>query len=144
MSYTSKRIDNIAILDTDVTEYNMLVEHNGSVKRVPGTAFNAFKTAIITSSDLDAYINNEEYTGDVTYSCINMTYDEAYEILKSGQGLDVYIKYLSYKNIQIEMFVSCISENAGNEDDCIVLIPISNHHFWEWYPDGTIVMSILK
>lgn len=75
---------------------SVLVEENGEIYRVPKTAVGgdgAIKTAIIRDSEymnmiagLQTLIAAPEYT----YECLNMTFEEAYEIMANGEPLSVF------------------------------------------------------
>lgn len=96
MSYGFKRLSEVQAL-TEVPEgAKVLAEANGQIVRVPGSGLGGsggIKTAIIKSSDYDqtlAGIQTFKVTNPervITYSCINMTFEEAYDALASGEPM---------------------------------------------------------
>ena len=82
MSYAFKQIGATNILENAPAEANVVCEVNGEVNRVPATKIGGggIKVAII------------KQTGN-TYSCDNMTYEEAVEYLTNGVPFLIYIFY---------------------------------------------------
>lgn len=77
---------------------NALVEVDGAIKRVPGSGLGGdkgIKTAIIKSSDYDNALAGLQTAGSaapaVTYTCLNMTFEEAYQTMASGEPLQAVI-----------------------------------------------------
>lgn len=103
MAYEFKKIAEVEALDKVPNGANALIEVNGEVKRVPGSGLGGsggIATAIIKSSNYDSAVAgvstyaSKPTAPPVTYSCINMTYDEARQILASGQPLAVMMMYV--------------------------------------------------
>ena len=98
MSYEFKRLSDVEAL-TEVPEgANALVEIDGIIKRVPGSGLGGdtgIKTAIIKHYDYNYAVNIA--TGAIipkmamggTYECLNMSFEEAYNILSNYEVLDV-------------------------------------------------------
>ena len=90
MSYTFKKLGEVEALGEIPDGANALVEVNGAIKRVPGSGLGGggVKTAIIKSSDYDNAIAGVSTfiasTPTVTYSCINMTFEEAHQTMLDG------------------------------------------------------------
>lgn len=80
MSYAFKKIGATNILENAPAEANVVCEVNGEVNRVPATKIGGggIKVAII------------KQTGN-TYSCDNMTYQEAVEYLTNGVPFLVFL-----------------------------------------------------
>ena len=80
MSYAFKKIGATNILENAPAEANVVCEVNGEVNRVPATKIGGggIKVAII------------KQTG-ATYSCDNMTYEEAVEYLTNGVPFLIFI-----------------------------------------------------
>ena len=80
MSYAFKKIGATSILETAPDNANVVCEVNGEVNRVPATKIggSGIKVAII------------KQTGN-TYSCNNMTYEEAVEYLTNGVPFLIFI-----------------------------------------------------
>ena len=73
----------------------VLAEVNGEIKRVPSAGLGGagIKTAIIKDSYYDnalAGVQAAESVEEVTYECINMTFEEAYETMANGEPLGVF------------------------------------------------------
>lgn len=92
-----KQITDVSVME-NVSENTMaLVEDNGTLKRVPcGKGFSGGNVALIKS---DVYTNAlagvaAAVTMDVpVYTCENMSYSEAREIIMSGESLQATIFY---------------------------------------------------
>lgn len=82
MSYAFKKIGATNMLETAPDNANVVCEVNGEVNRVPATKIGGggIKVAII------------KQTGG-TYSCDNMTYEEAVEYLTNRAPFLIYISY---------------------------------------------------
>ena len=79
MSYAFKKIGATSILENAPDNANVVCEVNGEVNRVPATKIGGgIKVAII------------KHTG-ATYSCNNMTYEEAVEYLTNGVPFLIFI-----------------------------------------------------
>ena len=79
MSYAFKKIGATNILENAPDNANVVCEVNGEVNRVPATKIGGgIKVAII------------KHTG-ATYSCNNMTYEEAVEYLTNGVPFLIFI-----------------------------------------------------
>ena len=97
MAYEFKRLSEVEAL-TEVPEgANALIEIDGVVKRVPGSGLGGatgIKTAIIKDSGYDNALAGVMATDAVepsfTYECINMTFDEAYQTMASGEPLSIF------------------------------------------------------
>ena len=97
MSYEFKRLSEVEAL-TEVPEgAKVLAEANGQIVRVPGSGLGGsgggIKTAIIKASDYDQAIQYAKGelpsppSGDATYECINMTFEEAYDAMAKGEPM---------------------------------------------------------
>ena len=81
MSYAFKKISATNVLETAPANANVVCEVNGEVNRVPATSIGGgggIKVAIV------------KQTGS-TYSCDNMTYQEAVEYLTNGVPFLIFI-----------------------------------------------------
>lgn len=81
---------------TEVPEgATVLAEVDGAIKRVPGAGLGSgIKTAIIKDSNYDNALTGAavaQTDAEVTYSCINMTYEEACEIFLNGEPLNIVL-----------------------------------------------------
>lgn len=88
-----KKLSEVEQIETASDNATVLVEENGEIKRVPKNEVGgggAIATAIIRSSDyLDAIEGMKSGRAGVaiTYECLNMTFEEAYQIMESGEPL---------------------------------------------------------
>ena len=95
-----KKLSEVQLVEGAVDTANVLIEENGEIKRVPKTQVGGtcFPTAIIESSDYTSTIASYHRGAqaadltDVTYECLNMTFEEAYNTLLNGEVLDVICK----------------------------------------------------
>ena len=98
MATEFKKLSEVAVLEEASETAHVLIEENGEIYRVPKTAVGGgnvggIKTAIIRDS---RYLNAiaglstmMSSTPAVTYECINMTFEEAYETMAKGEPLNV-------------------------------------------------------
>lgn len=97
MATEFKKLSEVAVLEEAAETAHVLIEENGEIYRVPKTAVGGagggIKTAIIRDS---GYLNAiarvstmVEVAPAVTYECINMTFEEAYETMAKGEPLNV-------------------------------------------------------
>lgn len=98
MATEFKKLSEVTALEEAAETAHVLIEENGEIYRVPKTAVGGgnvggIKTAIIRDS---RYLNAIAevstmaiHTPAVTYECINMTFEEAYETMAKGEPLNV-------------------------------------------------------
>lgn len=98
MATEFKKLSEVTALEEAAETAHVLIEENGEIYRVPKTAVGGgnvggIKTAIIRDS---RYLNaiagvSTMVSRDsaVTYECINMTFEEAYETMAKGEPLNV-------------------------------------------------------
>lgn len=123
MSYEFKKLSEVAAL-TEVPEgAKVLAEANGQIVRVPGSGLGGsggIKTAIIKSSDYDQAIRflkgelPSPPSGAVTYSCINMTFAEAYEALANGEPMNTHLMIVVEGATNISGAVSFMGTEFNN------------------------------
>ena len=96
MATEFKKLSEVTTLENVADTAHVLVEENGEIYRAPKTSVGGsggIKTAIIKDSGYDnaiagvqsAYSSAPEYT----YECINMTFEEAYQLMANGEPLQV-------------------------------------------------------
>ena len=136
MAYEFKKIAEVEALDKVPDGANALIEVNGEVKRVPGSGLGGggIATAIIKSSDYDSAVSGvSTYAASgkptATYSCINMTYEEARQIMTSGQPLAVMMMYNS--GGPINRYVDGVAFTSS-----FIMVVYNNEHRLYWTPDG--------
>ncbi len=97
MATEFKKLSEVTTLEEAAETAHVLIEENGEIYRVPKTAVGGagggIKTAIIRDS---GYLNAiagvstmRSAAPVVTYECINMTFEEAYETMAKGEPLNV-------------------------------------------------------
>ena len=97
MATEFKKLSEVDVLEEAAETAHVLIEENGEIYRVPKTAVGGagggIKTAIIRDSE---YLNAiaglstmASMAPAVTYGCINMTFEEAYETMANGEPLNV-------------------------------------------------------
>lgn len=90
------KLSEVTVLEEVSDTASVLVEQNGEIYRAPKTQVGGaggIKTAIIRDS---GYLNAitgvstmREPTPKITYECVNMTFEEAYETMSNGEPLMV-------------------------------------------------------
>lgn len=99
MNYEFKKLADVEALPEVPEVATVFAEVNGEVKRIPSSGLGGVvKTAIIKDSRYDdaiATMMNPGSSGpldavepEVTLSCLNMTFEEAYETMAAGEPLD--------------------------------------------------------
>ena len=98
MATEFKKLSEVTTLEEAAETAHVLIEENGEIYRVPKTAVGGgnvggIKTAIIRDSRYLSIIAGVStmmsQTPPVTYECINMTFEEAYETMAKGEPLNV-------------------------------------------------------
>lgn len=97
MATEFKKLSGVDVLEEAAETAHVLIEENGEIYRVPKTAVGGagggIKTAIIRDSEyLNAIAGLSTMVSAapaVTYGCINMTFEEAYETMANGEPLNV-------------------------------------------------------
>lgn len=101
MAYEFQKLSEVEALAEVPEGANALIEVNGDIKRVPGSGLGGatgIKTAIIKDSEYDNMIagmlNSAPKVASapsITYECLNMTFEEAYEIMSNGEPLQAVL-----------------------------------------------------
>ena len=97
MATEFKKLSEVTTLEEAAETAHVLIEENGEIYRVPKTAVGGagggIKTAIIRDSGYSNAIAGVSTMAsaapEVTYECINMTFEEAYETMAKGEPLNV-------------------------------------------------------
>ena len=124
---------------------NAFVEVDGEIKRVPGEGLGGaggFKTAVIKSSYYDGALGDVTGGGRValdepTYSCINMTFNEAYTTLENGEVLKAILMEAFGFPMITEMMVGFAGEATYEEPTIMFLasLPMGSITLF-WTPNG--------
>lgn len=128
MSYNFKNLADVELLE-GVPEYaNAFVEVDGMIKRVPGKGLSSegdIKTAIIKDSGYDNMLAAvQSATSDAPlfeFECINMTFEEAYQIMASGEPLACF-GMLSHEGAVNAYGIAVFTGTAGFGVPCIILV----------------------
>lgn len=136
-----KRLADVEAL-TEIPEgANAFVEVDGEIKRVPGEGLGGaggFKTAVIKSDVYDealAYFsggNGGRVAADPepTYSCINMTFEEAYATVTSGEVLKVVFMDTKMGPMILDGFVLVYAPNVLSVGYMVSSVLQSPPLFW--------------
>lgn len=91
-----KKLSEVEQIESASDNATVLIEEGGEIKRVPKKEVGgggAIKTVIIKSSDYDNAIAGVQTMAsaepEITYECINMTFEEAYQTMANGEPLGV-------------------------------------------------------
>lgn len=99
MAIQYKTANQLPIMEEVTGNTYALVEENGTLKRVSGSSLggSSIKTAIIKSSTYDNAISGPTEIDNeaATYSCINMTFEEAHQTMSNGEPLQAIIMFIA-------------------------------------------------
>lgn len=144
MSYEFKKLSEVQAMDEVPEGAKVLAEVNGEIRRVPGSGLGGdtgIKTAIIKSSDYDQALHGVQPPVsapevEITYSCINMTFEEAYETLASGEPMKVHFM-IAFNGATNLDGVSTFAGTTINGVPCIILMyMLLETKTLYWTPDG--------
>ena len=116
MATEFKKLSEVEQIETASDNATVLVEEGGEIKRVPKKEVGGagIKTAIIKDSNYDnALAGVQTALNDapsITCTCINMTFEEAYQTMASGEPLNVFGMFV----LDGPTNLSGISAFAGN------------------------------
>lgn len=141
MATEFKKLSGVDVLEEAAETAYVLIEENGEIYRVPKTAVGGagggIKTAIIRDSE---YLNAiaglstmESAAPAVTYGCINMTFEEAYETMANGEPLNVVGMLTGPINMQGSVM---FAGTAAFGVPCIVVIFATETPSLYWTVDG--------
>lgn len=139
MSYEFKKLSEVQAMDEVPYGAKVLAEANGQIVRVPGSGLGGdtrIKTAIIKSSDYDQSLQGVQTISssapevEITYSCINMTFEEAYEALASGEPMTALMMANANNSIYNEHCVVFFLGTSINNVPCIGIDSKPNLLFW--------------
>lgn len=137
MSYEFKRLSEVAAMADMPEGAKVLAEVNGQIVRVPGSGLGGsggIKTAIIKSSDYDQALAGVQtfITTDpeITYSCINMTFEEAYEAMANGEPMDALMMNVENGYIFNEHSAVIFLGMSINNVPCIGIDANPKQLFW--------------
>lgn len=142
MATEFKKLSGVDVLEEAAETAHVLIEENGEIYRVPKTAVGGasggIKTAIIRDSE---YLNTiaglstmASAAPAVTYGCINMTFEEAYETMANGEPLNVIGMFTSEGAINMQGSVVFTGTAMGVP--CIWVIFANEPSLLYWTADG--------
>lgn len=124
MALDFKKIGDVELLESVPDTANAVVEVDGAFKRVPGSNLGGgVKTAIIKASNYDnrvALLQTADSSDSVTYSCINMTFEEAYSTMAAGDPLVVL--FMDVYEGAFCRYGTCMFTGTGLEEPAILLV----------------------
>lgn len=141
MAISYKTADQLPIMEEVTDNTYALVEENGTLKRVSGSNLggSGIKTSIIKSSDYDAAISGLTTltvpVQDITCSCTNMTFEEAYQTMANGEPLQVILMINLEGAICVPCLVSYVGDAIFGVPTLIICALIGNIVMY-WTSDG--------
>lgn len=141
MAIQYKTANQLPIMEEVTGNTYALVEENGTLKRVTGSSLGGsdIKTAIIKSSTYDNAISGLTEMGNeaTTYSCINMTFEEAHQTMSSGEPLQAIIMTVvdSVPSCFQDIFVALADASLGVPTIGIVIAMAPEQRYF-WTADG--------
>ena len=120
-----KKLSEVELLETASDNATVLVEEGGEIKRVAKSEVGGagIKTAIIKSSDYDntiAGLSTAATAVEITYACLNMTFEEAYQTMASGEPLQAVAMWVSDGAICGHMYCM-FAGSAMFGEPCVIL-----------------------
>lgn len=97
-----RRLSDVSLIEEASDIANVLIEENGEIKRVPKTQVGGtgFPTAIIKDINYDSYLDGVQpkakASGPIICTCLNMTFEEAHEIISNGETLEAIGMLVNY------------------------------------------------
>ena len=138
MAYEFKKLAEVEAVTEVPKGASVLAEVNGAIKRVPGDGLGGgvVKTAIIKSSDYDDALTGifTASMADVTYSCINMTFEEAVGIISAGEPLGVVLMCVTEGAMTLQGYLGFTS--IGGVEAIVILFIQSNSLTLYWTAEG--------
>lgn len=135
------KLSEVTVLEEVSDTASVLVEQNGEIYRAPKTQVGGaggIKTAIIRDSEylntiagLSTMVGLPEYT----YECLNMTFEEAYETMASGEPL-CGIGQFSFDGAVCLPLVMVYTGDASLGVACIVINANNGSLILFWTADG--------
>lgn len=122
-----KKITEVEMIEEPSEGATVLAEENGALRRVPYDKVGGgggLPTAIIKDSDYDnaiAGVQTMNAAPAVTYECTNMTFDEAYAIMASGQPLQA-LAMLAFYGGYVVPALPMFAGNAMAGVPCIIFL----------------------
>lgn len=119
---------------------------NGEMKLLDGSKLGGdtgIKTAIIKSSDYDEMLVNLQSasaaetlaTVAATYSCLNMTFEEAYETMANGEPLEIVFMVVA-EGCVVDHGVASFAGVAMTGSPCLILFLDTTGLELYWTADG--------
>lgn len=133
MAYEFQKLSEVEALVEVPEGANALIEVNGDIKRVPGSGLGGatgIKTAIIKDSKYDNTVagmlnpatSSKAIVNNITYECLNMTFEEAYETMANGEPLQAVLMLAKDgRAVNINAFVVFLGVSMGNTP-CIAIV----------------------
>lgn len=138
MAYEFKKLAEVEAMAEVPKGASVLAEVNGAIKRVPGDGLGGggIKTAIIKSSDYDNALTGISTfaSDDITYNCINMTFEEAVGIISAGEPLGVMLMYVTEGAMTLQGYLGFAS--IGGVEAIVILFSQSNSLTLYWTAEG--------
>lgn len=136
------KLSEVTMLEEVTDNASVLVEMDGEIYRAPKTQVGgagSVKTAIIRDSGyLNAIAGVSTMRGlpAYTYECINMTFEEAYETLESGEPLNVVGQIVGDGAMNVNGFACYIGADIGAPCILVILLSLSAPLELYWTADG--------
>lgn len=127
-----------SLTTTEPIEQTKTVVHKLDKKYLPDDIGGGIKTAIIKDSWYDNTLAGLQIADaiEITYSCINMTFEEAYQTMASGKPLSVFFMLSGEGAMNAYGMLNFIG-NAAFGVPCLVIgNPIDSSIFFFWTADG--------
>lgn len=143
-----KGVETLPILEEVPETANAIIEVDGAFQRVPGSMLggSGIKTAIIKASNYDEVLKmiesnsgaSEVSSDEITYSCLNMTFEEARETFLRGEPMAAVV-LMTVGNTAVQasyLRIDYVGKLFDGEMPVIVVYRLEPECYLFWTPDG--------
>lgn len=140
MARDFQKLSEVPMVENVGDNASVLVEVNGEIRRTKEIkGGGSIKTAIIRDSgylNAIAQLSTMAMINPVTYECINMTFEEAYETLESGEPLNVIGQIAGEGAMNVPGIAYYIGTATGVPCVLVMLIVLGEPIGLYWTADG--------
>lgn len=131
MAYEFTKLSEVELLESVPDNASAFVEVGGTVKRVPGSGLGGggIKTAVVKAPNYDSAVSDAQTNatsivadGATAPTVVNMTFEEAYGIMASGEPLMSLLMFASNSAPEIVYGITGFAGDKAFGEPCIAFI----------------------